>query len=245
MNNPLSRYIKITFALILALAGSLHSAQARKLNDKILNRPYADNRAWHLGFSVGMHTQNISFTSNGYFTEDGENWYIEQPSYEPGFCVNGLLDFRLNNYFNVRLNPGLYFGNRNITMLDQTFGYKETQSLKSAFIVVPVDLKFSSLRYRNSRPYISAGVMPTIDVAKKRGDIIRLKNFDTYLTVGVGCDFYLPYFKLIPELKFCFGLTDVLERNRPDLADDPTKLKYTQSIKKATSKMIVLTFYFE
>ena len=221
------------------------ASDARRFNDKVLNRPYADNRAWHLGFSVGLHTQDIAFTSNGFVTEDGENWYIEQPSFQPGFCVNGLIDFRLNNYFNVRFSPGFYFGNRDIKMLDQTYGLTESESLKSAYIVLPVDLKFSSVRYRNSRPYISAGVMPAIDVAKKRADIIRLKTFDTYLTVGVGCDFYLPYFKFIPELKFCFGLTDVLQRNRPDLVDDPTKLKFTQSIKKATSKMIVLTFYFE
>lgn len=242
MTNRFLKYVIITLcALFVASPG----AHARKFNDKVLNRPYADNRVWHLGFSVGLHFQDVSFTSNGFFTEDGENWYIEQPSYQPGFCVNGLVDLRLNNYFNLRFNPGLYFGNRDIVMLDQTFGYKESESLKSAYIVMPIDVKYSAVRYRNSRPYVSAGIMPAIDVAKKRADIVRLKNFDTFLTIGVGCDFYLPYFKFIPELKFCFGLTDVLQRNRPDLTDDPSKLKFTESIKKATSKMIVLTFYFE
>lgn len=242
MTNRFIRYILFVAAVV---AFAVPGATARKLNDKVLNRPYADNRAWHLGFSVGLHTQDIAFTHNGYITEDGEAWFIEQPGFQPGFCVNGLIDFRLNNYFNVRFNPGLYFGNRDIKMLDQTYGNTERQSLKSAYVVMPVDLKFSSVRYRNARPYVSAGVMPAVDVAKKRADIIRLKNFDTYLTVAIGCDFYLPYFKLIPELKFCFGLGDVLQRERPDLVDDPAKLKFTESLKKATSKMIVLTFYFE
>lgn len=242
MTNRFIRYILFVAAVV---AFAVPGPTARKLNDKVLNRPYADNRAWHLGFSVGLHTQDIAFTHNGYITEDGEAWFIEQPGFQPGFCVNGLIDFRLNNYFNVRFNPGLYFGNRDIKMLDQTYGNTERQSLKSAFVVMPVDLKFSSVRYRNARPYVSAGVMPAVDVAKKRADIIRLKNFDTYLTVAIGCDFYLPYFKLIPELKFCFGLGDVLQRERPDLVDDPAKLKFTESLKKATSKMIVLTFYFE
>lgn len=243
----LRRFVKywIVAACLLTTVVGMHAADSRRFNDKVLNRPYADNRVWHLGFSVGMHFQDISFTGNGFVTDDGENWYIEQPAFQPGFCVNGLIDLRLNNYFNVRINPGLYFGNRDIKMLDQTYGHTERESLKSAFIVLPVDVKFSSVRYRNSRPYVSAGVMPAIDVAKKRADIIRLKNFDTYLTVGIGCDFYLPYFKLIPELKFCFGLSDVLQRDRPDLTDDPDKLKFTQSVKKAVSKMIVLTFYFE
>jgi len=87
--------------------------------------------------------------------------------------------------------------------------------------------------------------MPAFDVGKKRNDFLKLKSSDLFLSVGFGCDFYLPYFKLNPEIKFCFGLTDVLEHDRPDLIEDPERLKFTQSLAKATSKMIVLTFYFE
>ena len=123
---------------------------------------------------------------------------------------------------------------------------KDKQTVKSTFIVAPIDVKFAAMRYRNSRPYVTAGVMPAFDVAKKRSDdILQLKSTDCYLTVGFGCDFYLPYFKFIPEIKFCFGLSDILVHDRPDLTDNPDKFKYTQSLKKATSNMIVLTFYFE
>lgn len=223
-------------------ATALH---ARDFNDKLMNRPYADLKRWHLGFSVGVHTQDIKFTHNGFVTEDGETWFMEQPSFQPGFCVNGLFDLRLNNYFNVRVTPGMYFGNRDIRMVDTSSGATERQNLKSAYVVLPVDLKYSSVRLRNIRPYMTTGIMPAFDVSKKRNDFLRLKGTDLYWTVGFGCDIYLPYFKLIPELKFCLGLTDVLQHDRPDLADDPSKLKFTQSLKKATSKMIVLTFYFE
>ena len=65
------------------------------------------------------------------------------------------------------------------------------------------------------------------------------------LSVGFGCDFYLPFFKFCPELKFCFGLTDALKHDRPDLSDDPSMLKYTNSLKKVTQQMVVLSFYFE
>ena len=90
----------------------------------------------------------------------------------------------------------------------------------------------------------SGGVMGTADVSKKRNDLLKLNTFDGYLTIGLGCDFYLPYFKLIPELKFCFGLTDVINRKRNDLRD-PADIKFTQSLKKATSNMVILSFYFE
>ena len=216
--------IKRSVAILLIFATVL-CGSAKRLNDKVMNRPYADHRAWHLGFSVGVHTQSLSFSHTGLVTDQGETWFVEQPSYSPGFCVNGLIDLRLNSYFNVRFTPGLYFGNKVLRIHDTTAGATETQNVKSTLVVLPFDLKFSSRRYRNSRPNVNVA--------------------DCFLTVGFGCDFYLPFFKLIPEVKFCFGLTDLLRHDRPDLADDPSMLKYTQSVRRAASKMFVLTFYFE
>lgn len=231
--------------LTLMLLVTHGQAGARDFNDKLLNRPYADLRTWHLGFSVGMHLQDVAFSNNGYVNENGESWFLECPSWQPGFCVNALVDLRLNSYFNLRFNPGMWFGTRDIRMVDINSGNTERQSLKSAYVVMPVDLKFGAQRLRNMRPYMTTGLMPVFDVSKKRNDYIRLKNADCYWTIGFGCDFYLPYFKLIPEVKFCLGLTDVLQTNRPDLVDDPERLKFTQSLKKATSKMVVISFYFE
>lgn len=218
---------------------------ARKFNDKVLNKPYADMRRIHLGFSIGVHAEDISFSHNGFVTEQGQTWFMEQPGLSPGFCVNGLVDFRLNQWFNVRFSPGMYFGNREIKMVDTSSGESLNQNLKSAYVVLPVDLKYSSLRYHNVRPYLTAGVMPSIDVAKKRSDYLKTRPFDFFVTMGFGCDIYLPYFKFIPELKFCLGLSDILVKDRPDLAEEPLKYGITQSLKRATSKMFVLTFYFE
>ncbi len=36
--------------LVAAVAGVGFTASAQALNDKVLNRPYADMRRWHLGF---------------------------------------------------------------------------------------------------------------------------------------------------------------------------------------------------
>ncbi|MBJ2184589.1 MAG: PorT family protein [Muribaculaceae bacterium] len=235
--------IRLIFLALAALV--CVSANARDFNDKLMNRPYADSRRFHLGFSIGVHAEDLVLTHNGYVTENGEQWRIEQPGYQPGFCVNGLMDLRLSTYFSLRFSPGMYFGTRDLRFIDVNSGATERQSVKSTFVVLPFDIKAAAMRYRNTRPYAVAGVMPAFDVSKRRRDYITLKNSDLYLTVGLGCDFYLPYFKFIPEVKFCFGLSDVLRHDRPDLEDDPASLRFTQSIKKATSKMIVLTFYFE
>ena len=42
-----------------------------------------------------------------------------------------------------------------------------------------------------------------------------------------------------------FGLTDALQHKRPDLSDEPETMKFTNSLKKVTQQMVVLSFYFE
>lgn len=245
MSHRFVTYLRILLVSLTALT-AVAGARAQALNDHVLNRPYADMRRWHLGFSVGLHTQDITFVHNGEPTPDGgEVWYMDQPSFSPGFCVNGLIDLRLNSLLNLRFTPGMYFGNRDITMREYETGETLRQNLKSTFIVLPFDLKFSGMRYRQSRPYITAGVMPAINLTRGGDDYLRTRPMDVYLTAGFGCDFYLPYFKFIPEVKFCFGLNDIIEHNRPDLEEQPDKLKITQALKRALSRMVVVTFYFE
>lgn len=230
--------------MLIVLASSAVVASAQR-NDFVINRPYADQKKIHLGFSVGMHLQDLKFTHNGIPSPDGQYWYAEVPGYSPGFCVNVLADLRLHQYFNLRLSPGMYFGNKDVTMIESVSGQIQKQNVKTPYVVVPLDLKISGDRYRNCRPYVTAGCMATFDVSKKRPDYLQFNTTDFYLTVGLGCDFYLPFFKLNPEIKFCFGLNDILKHDRPDLQDDPETIKMTNALSKVKSNMIVLTFYFE
>lgn len=222
-------------------------------NDMILNRPYADTKLIHLGFSVGMNFQNLAITNNGFVTDDGEEWYADVSAISPGFCVNVLADLRIAEHFNLRFSPGLYFGNKvvrylnhrgNSEWLEQSH-YKQSQNVKSTYIVVPLELKMSAKRYHNMRPYFTGGVMYAQDLAKDRSEQLKLKNGDVMLTVGMGCDFYMPFFKFCPEVKFCFGLKNLLDRNRPDLEDNPEVMRFTQSVNKVQNNMVVVTFFFE
>ena len=236
--------IRHIIAIIVTTAMSL-TAFAQD-NDKVLNRIYADRKLLHFGFSVGTHTQDLQFTHNGYVSDNGETWFMEVPSFSPGFNVTMLADLRLATQFNLRLSPGMYFGNKVVKFHDTTNGGDlQSQNVKTANIVLPLDLKVSAERYRNTRPYVTCGVMATLDVSKKRSEMLKFKSSDVFLTVGFGCDFYLPFFKLNPEIKFCFGLTDALQHKRPDLSDEPETMKFTNSLKKVTQQMVVLSFYFE
>ncbi len=222
-------------------------------NDKILNRQYADMKRVHYGFSVGVNFQDLKITNNGYISEDGQAWFADIPSHSPGFCVNVLADLRLSTHFNLRISPGMYFGNKVVRYFNANAPEdalepsikQQRQNVKATYIVLPIDLKFSARRHHNIRPYFTGGVTGLYDLSKERPEQLRLKDFDVMLTVGMGCDFYLPFFKLCPEVKFCFGLKNLLEKNRPDLQDNPTMEVFTKSVSKLKNNMVVLTFYFE
>ena len=246
----LTKLRHIAWIVLLMLGCATVHAQD---NDMILNRPYADTKKVHFGFSVGMNFQNLAITNNGLITSDGEEWYADVPAHSPGFSVNVLADYRIAEHFNLRISPGLYFGNKTVRYLNhrgdpnwaEQSHYKQSQNIKSTYIVVPIDLKMSAKRYHNIRPYFTAGVMYTGDLAKDRSEQLKLKNSDVMLTVGMGCDLYMPFFKLCPEVKFCFGLKNLLEKNRPDLEDETDMMRFTQSVNKIKSDMVVVTFYFE
>lgn len=236
--------VLLRLTLLLMLIGNPLAMQA-KWGEKVPNRQYADLKLWHWGFSVGTHVQDLSFTHSGLVTEDGRQWQMEIPNFSPGFNATMLGDLRLHRYFNVRFSPGMYFGSKTVQMFDFNSGEKQVQDIKSALVVIPFDLKISGDRMHNTRPYVTLGAMGVLDISKKRSDPILTKGFDTMLTVGLGCDFYLPFFKLCPELKFCFGLTDILKHDRPDLDENPSTFQITQSLTKVKSNMVVLSFYFE
>ena len=239
----------IAFFVLLCVTPMQMHAQTRK----VMNRPYVDQRPFHYGFLAGVQMQDLELVQNGYTDENGNQWWAEGPNYEPGFCVGILGELRINNYLALRAIPTMHFGTknfqfRNALAVPNEEGVmtheKQYQSMKSTYFMVPLDVKFSAERFNNYRPYMTIGLAPALDLTVKQGQNLLLNRFDCYLEAGLGCDFYAPWFKFIPEIKFCYGLCNIINKNRSDLMD-ANKLIFTESVDKGRSKMIVITFYFE
>ena len=234
----------IVFIFLLAIAGIEAQTQRPK------NQPFADMRWFHLGFHIGLHTQDLILTNSGAIAPDGKVWFAEIPSYSPGFSVGVMGDLFLNPYMNLRFTPTVHFGDKAVVAVTQ--GYKDDKIngerlntfVRSNYLMLPLDVKFSSMRLNNYRPYVLTGVFAAFDMGRKKGEPLLLKGFDYGIEFGFGCDIYLPFFKLCPEIKFCFGLADVLQKNRPDLLLE-SDMTMTNALSKATSRMIVFTFNFE
>ena len=214
---------------------------------KIQNRPFLDDRVWHYGFLVGLNIQDLSLANNGLpYINSGmvEYWYADVPEYTPGFSVGVLGELKANDWLSVRIIPTMHFGDKKVVFKEQRSGKVTEQYVKSTYLSVPFDLKISAARFNNYRPYVVTGLAPTVDLTVKKGKELLVKRTDVMFEVGMGLDLYYPFFKMIPELKFCFGLNNILESNRTDLKDASLQ-RYSDALDKAQNSMIVLTLYFE
>lgn len=229
-------------ALFLLLLFSL-SAMAQQR--KVQNKPFIDERKWHYGFNVGVHDQWLNLYNNGYTDPTtGDQWMAKNDQIGAGFTVGVLGELKLRRHLALRFNPTLHFGSKNIMFVNQRTGLHETQDMRSTYVGVPIDLKISAPRYNNFRPYFLTGVAPMADVTVGKHDLLRAKPMNLFLEFGMGVDLYMPFFKLIPELKFCLGLGNILDKKRSDISD-PAQTIYTQSIDRASVGMVVISFYFE
>jgi len=231
-------------AILLLIVFNSITLSAQKFKDQ--NQPEVDFKPLHFGFMVGLNTQNLLFNHVDQ-SANAEKWYAEIPSYSPGFTVGLMADLLLDYHFNLRFTPSLNFGSKEVHFRELNSNTIDKQQLKSNYLLFPLELKYSALRLNNSRPYLLIGGAGGIDISRKQGEseLIRLNAIDYYIEVGVGCDFYKEYFKLIPELKFCFGLRNMLLKDRKDLLDTPEINKYTHALSGVTSRLVVLSFYFE
>ena len=232
------RYILLmaTFALILATM-----AQERVVQ----NKPFIDERPWHYGFHIGLHDQSLKLINNGFVDPaTGAQWMAENDRQNFGFSVGILGDWRITRQLALRVSPGLHFGSKHIGFRNQVDGTKRSQDLKTPYVAVPIDLKIAAPLFNNYRPYLVGGFSAMYDMTNAKGEMLRTKALQTFVQIGMGCDFYLPFFKLNPELKFYFGLGDVLLHQRAELTN-PEQQIFTQSLSSANSGMVVLTFYFE
>lgn len=207
----------------------------------------SDNKLYHFGFILGLNTMDFNVTNHGstVVDEEGNVWFADQAGLSTGFTVGIVSDLRLFEYLNLRFTPALLFGDRTMTFTDKE-GKKadQTSTVKSSIIEFPLLLKFRGQRSANYRPYLIGGGSVTWDLARDKEEIIMLKRYDFGIEFGVGCDFYLPYFKLAPELKMFLGLSDMLERDRPEILSEGD-LKYTNAISKLTSRFLMLSINFE
>ena len=191
---------------------------------KVNNLQRFDNKLIHFGFSLGINSANFSLHRKPYdlATDSLANIDVDGQS---GFNLGIITDLHLNQYFDLRFIPTLVFAQRTLNYnFNGSSGryYKNEQIIESTYLDFPVLLKYRSARLNNFAAYFIAGGKYSIDLASNEDvdnkdipeSIVKLKKNTTAIEVGIGTDFFLPYFKFAIELKMSYGLARCIDKRQ-------------------------------
>ena len=224
--------------LLLSLSGN---SQTKGIfsKDPIINLENFDKQRLYWGYFLGLNTYDFKFD------------YIKPPTTDIsvasnfGFNVGVVGDLRLQEYINLRFEPGLYYAQRNLTYAGFTRQIDSYREVRSTYLDFPLLLKFSSKRVGNVRPYLVGGVSATLNLASNSKSLddnyqqrFRVKPWTQNYELGFGIDLYLEYFKFSPSIRGVFGLNDELIRdNNPDSP-------WTGNIQSMKSRAVFINFTF-
>lgn len=230
---------KLVLVFFLIWAGSQIQAQFLT-RERILNDENFDKKSWSWGYYFGINRYDFNFD----YKEDRPDIYVEQ---NYGFNVGLLGNKRINEYLDLRFEPGLVYNARTLFYLDIPGDENDrVRELNSTYIHFPLLLKFSTKRLNNFKPFVVGGFSYSHNLSsnEKNPDDnssgqFRMTNNTFYYEVGFGIDLYLPYFKFSPSIRGVFALSDELVRD-----EDPNSL-YTSNIQVMQSRGIFLNFTFQ
>ena len=211
-----------------------------------VNGPWEDEKFFNAGYSLGFNAMSFRINPSDQFTAV-DSLYPSGVSVFPGINIHLVLNFRINQFFDIRLLPGISFGQRNLNFssdspVDTVFS---PQKIESSFIEVPLLVRYG-WRMQNIKPYLIGGVNYRYDFyAQDRYRIerpvyLRLNKPDIYYEAGAGVGFYLKSIRLSLELKMSNGIKDVLAHD-----PHPEYPEYTNSIASLKSRMWVFSIHFE
>lgn len=213
---------------------------------KVHNLAKFDNRPWHFGFALGYNAADFVVRLKPDFTFDDSLLAIRHFR-QPGFNIQPLVDWHISDVVSLRFTPGISFQDRGLkySRLERDSSVKvEEEIVQSTFLDFPLLFKYRSHRINNFATYVTAGAKYAIDMASQEDvnnatnvdKIIKITREDYAAEIGFGFDFFLLYFKFGIELRYSFGLPNVL-------IDDDTPL--SRPIDSLRNKQFLLSFTFE
>ena len=215
----------------------------QKNNTKIENLQNFDKQKLHFGYFIGFNQYNYKLD---YKINPNYATWIEESI---GINIGLIGDLRINEYINLRFEPGLHTNKLNLRFNERskfTQNSDTIRSVKSSYIHIPLLIKLSTKRLDNFRPYLIGGVSTSFNLSSNqnspednKNNVFRLKANNLYYELGFGIDFYLQYFKFSPSIRGIFSLKDEL------VPDDDVASPWTGNIENLSTRgfFINLTFH--
>ena len=120
-------------------------------------RGSTDNNLLRWGYFLGFNNYDFNFDYN----KDLRDVFVKR---SVGFNVGLIGNLRINDYIDLRLEPGLLITTRELFYSTQYFeGYPYdsndlVRQVKSTYIHIPLLVKFSTKRINNFKPFIVGGI---------------------------------------------------------------------------------------
>nr|WP_315214938.1 porin family protein [uncultured Flavobacterium sp.] len=231
---------KIVFLLLLSLTTKGHAQFTKSIfsKDPIINLETWQQQRLYFGFYLGFNSYDFKMD----YKTVGPDIQVKKTT---GFNVGLVADLKLQEYINLRFEPGLYYTKRDLYYPNFTTENDALREVNSTYLHFPLLLKFSSLRTGNVRPYLLGGVSATLNLSSNSKSLddnseqrFRVKAWTPNYELGFGIDIFSEYFIFSPSIRGVFGLNDELIRDK-----DPAS-PWTGNIESMKSRAIFINFTF-
>lgn len=263
------RLIKIlSFAVLLS-----SNLQAQTYNNLFRTKDRMDNledfdlNKFSYGFYLAGNNFDYKMNLSPVFGMDGNQNLVEsKATYSFGAGLIGKM--RLNEFFDLRIEPGLHFVQRDLTF--NTFEHNSQYAggtnynepfipitdpgeeqikkiVKSTYIDIPVLLEIHGDRWYNSRPYAAAGINYLVNLQSNQTsaddnfqNVFRSTTHNFGWSAEIGIQLYFSRFKLTPAIRGTFFTNNEL------VSDNATTPPYwTPAISTMQTRAFMFVLKFE
>tara|TARA_B110000908_G_scaffold51095_1_gene62367 strand:+ start:152 stop:865 length:714 start_codon:yes stop_codon:yes gene_type:complete len=235
---------KAVLILIYILSINIASSQLFT-KEKLSNNENFDKAKISWGYYLGVNSYDFNFD----YQQNLSDVQVEKTT---GFNVGLIANLRINDFFDLRFEPGLIMSNRNLSYNPNDFGDSEflenihLREVKSTYIHFPLLLKISTKRLNNFKPFVTTGVSTAINLSSNEKNLadnssgqFRTKKNMFFYELGFGIDLYLEWFKFTPSIRGVFAISDELIRD-----DDPLS-PWTGNINFMKTSGVLINFTFQ
>lgn len=230
---------KIFVLLFIGLTLQLQAQFNTFGKNPIINMETFQKQRVHWGYYLGLNFYDFKFDYKENYSEE------IQVDNTTSFNVGLVGNLRLHEFIDLRLEPGLYYSQRNLNFPGFENPRDRLREVKSTYINIPLLLKFSSLRTGNIRPYLLGGASASLNLSSNYNakddnyeQRFRMNQWTYNYDIGFGIDIFLEYFIFSPSIRGSFSFNNEL------IPDSNPDSPWTGNIKSMKTRAVFVNFTF-
>jgi len=213
---------------------------AAQFNEKpVLNIENKDKKLLNYGYYLGFNQYDFKFD----YENNVSDILVDKSL---GFTVGLIGELRLNEFLDLRFEPGLAYNLRTLGFPGFDDERDAIREVKSTYINFPLLLKVSTRRLGNFKPFLIGGLSASLNLGSNETSLddnssgtFRMTKWVYNYELGFGIDFYLEYFKFTPSIRGVFAITDEL------VPDNNPNSPWTGNIDALRTRGLFINFTFE